>query len=96
MKWIPFSPLRVREDDLVDGADGGDEHHHVAPALVHGDARQQRRVHEPVLDPVAHQVVVQTDLDQLQRVSVSSPVQGSVGQQGTVCFIVVTVTSWKF
>ena len=95
MKWIPFSPLRVREDDLVDGADGGDEHHHVAPALVHGDARQQRRVHEPVLHPVAHQVVVEADLDELERVSVGSPVECPVGQQGAVRVIGVAVASYN-
>ena len=85
----------VREGEFVDGADGGDEHHHVAPALVHGDARQQRRVHEPVLDPVAHQVVVEADLDELERVSVGSPVERPVGKQGAVRVIGVAVASYN-
>lgn len=85
----------VREGELVHGADGGHEHHHVAPALVHGDARQQRRVHEPVLDPVAHQVVVEADLDELERVSVGPPVERPVGQQGAVRVIGVAVASYN-
>ena len=85
----------VREGELVHGADGGDEHHHVAPALVHGDARQQRRVHEPVLDPVAHQVVVEADLDELERVSVGSPVERPVCQQRAVRVIGVAVASYN-
>ena len=51
--------------------------------------------HEPVLDPVAHQVVVEADLDELERVSVGSPVERPVGQQGAVRVIGVAVASYN-
>ena len=42
---------------------------HLSPALVHGDAGQQRRVDEAEPRPAAYQVVVQRDFGQLDCVA---------------------------
>ena len=77
----------MRKREFVHRSDSRHQHDHTAPRLVHRHSPQQRRVLEPVLDPGPHQVVVERDLAQLERVVVGPPVERPVGQAGTVVLV---------
>ena len=75
-----FSPLRVREDNLVDGADGGGQDDDRVEGLVDSDAAgEDGRVGEPDAHAVAVEALVQRRLRQSQDVARRRPLDESVG-----------------